>query len=201
MLFKDNTTKMKKLYLRIQTLIEKDLNEYVKWVLLVGLYVFYRMMDVAYEEEQLVFLVIPMVFIALTVFLSDWIIADLLLSSSKEDGERPRFISHLVASLFYLSILLFIVFYFVEWVPLINLAIFSLLSSALVARYQDVKREGQEKTTIRWSSLLLIVLGLAGFVHAVLYNNYLNVITFVFYIAYIIYYYINLYQFKRENKV
>jgi drug/metabolite transporter (DMT)-like permease len=201
MLFKDNTTKMKKLYLRIQTLIEKDLNEYVKWVLLVGLYVFYRMMDVAYEEEQLVFLVIPMVFIALTVFLSDWIIADLLLSSSKEDGERPRFISHLVAGLFYLSILLFIVFYFVEWVPLINLAIFSLLSSALVARYQDVKREGQEQTTIRWSSLLLIMLGLAGFVHAVLYNNYLNVITFIFYIAYIIYYYINLYQFKRENKV
>lgn len=198
MLSNDIERKMKKFYTRIQSLIEKDLNEYIKWVILIGLYVFYRMMDVVYEEDQLVFLVIPLIFIALTVFLSDWIIGDLLLSSSKGDGVRPRITSYLVAGLFYLSILLFIIFYIIEWVPLINIALFSLLASAFIGRYQDVRAKGPKNTVIRWFSLILIALGIASSIFAVLNNNYLNVETFIFYIAFLIYYFLNLYLFNRK---
>lgn len=193
---------MKKIYRSIQKRIEKDLNEYIKWVILLGLYVFYHMLDNAYDEKKLVFLVIPLIFSGILVFLSDWIIRDLVYSASKDSGDnhRPKSLSVGVALLFYTSLVSFIVFYFLDWVPLINLGFLALLGTAILARYQDVATPGQEQSWNRWFSMVLITVGIAGLVHAFIFNNYLNVLTFVFYLGFAIYYFMNLYLFKSNHK-
>jgi hypothetical protein len=193
---------MKKIYLLLQKRIEKDLNEYIKWVFLIGLYGFYRMLAITYDEKQLAFLVIPLIFIAICVFISDWIIEDLVRTAENPEermgDSRPLIVSWLVTGLFYLSILLFVLFYLVDWVPLVNLGLLGLLGAAMAARFQDASTPGQEQTWNRWASLVLATIGLAGSIHAIIFNNQLNVLSFVFYIACMVYYYLNLYLYNKK---
>jgi hypothetical protein len=193
---------MKRFYAAIKTRIEKDLNEYIKWVILIGLYLFYRMMEKAYDESQLTFLVIPLVFLAILVFISDWIIDYLVISCDKTEAtaQRPVSISRIIGGLFYLSIIFLLLFYIFEWFPLINMGIFCLLSTAIAARAQDVR---SNSTRPGWNityAIILVFVGLSGIVHALFLNNYLNFLTFIFYVGGIIYYFLNLYLFVKVDQ-
>ena len=192
---------MRNLYLKFQKMIAKDLNEYIKWVILIGSYLFYRMMEKAYVEEKLTFLVIPLVFLAILVFISDWIIDDLVYSTDRRNpeikGKLP--VIMIIAFLFYFSILQFILFYLTKWVPLINIGILSILSSAILARIKDNNTLKVPLLWNRWLGILLLLTGTTGMIYAIIYNNSLNVITFVFYIV-ILFYFRSHFELRIFNK-
>ena len=112
---------------------------------------------------------------------------------------RRKATSILIASTLYLSLVLFILFYITQYVPLINAGFFFLLLTPILSRYYDVATPGKENAWIRWGALILIFAGTLGLLMAFLYNNYLNVITFIFYISCMVYYFVNLYLFKQDS--
>ena len=191
---------------KIQHLVDKDLNEFVKWVILLGLYVFYRMMEKVYDEKQLAFLVLPLLFIGIVVFIIDWIIDDLILCvnnfNKRNLQKKDHFSVLLVCIFFILSILFFILFYVFEHVELINAGFFSLLLSPLLAKRRKLIRAHGAKHWTNWISILLIIGGMAGLIHAIYFSNGLNTISFIFYVACTVYYFlmINLYPRKRNKK-
>lgn len=191
---------------KVQHLVDKDLNEFVKWIILLGLYVFYRMMEKAFDEKQLVFLVLPLLFIGIMVFIIDWIIDDLILCinnfNKKTILKKDQFSLLLVCLFLILSIVLFILFYIFDHVELINAGFFSLLLSPLLAKKRKLIGKHGPKHWTNWISTLLIIGGFAGLIHAIYFSNGLNTISFIFYVACIVYYFIiiNLYPGKKNIK-
>ena len=188
--------------MHIQKIVERDLNEFVKWVILIGLYLFYRMMEKAYDEKDLTFLVIPLIVLAILAFIIDWIIKYLVASVHREEqnNQRSYWFSRIISGLLYISLSVLITFYFFEWVPLINLGIFLLLATAMLAKYRNLSTTGKTQKWNLWLLALLFLMGVTGLIHAFAYNNYLNVTTFLFYVLAIVYYYLNLYFSPKQKQ-
>ena len=191
---------------KIKHLVDEDLNEFVKWIMLLGLYVFYRMMEKVYDEKQLVFLVLPLIFLGIMVFIIDWIIDDMILSLTKfnkKSLQKKDYLSALaVGILLILSLILFILFYIFENVELMNAGFFSLLLAPLLAKRKKLVKIHGPKHWTNWISVVLIITGLAGLAHAIYFKNGLNSISFIFYVVCIAYYFlmIKLYPGKRNIK-
>jgi len=182
--------KIANLLIRLQNIVNKDLNEYIKWVIVLGLYIFYRMMEKVYDEKQLVFLVIPIILLGIIVFIIQWIITPIIVFFQFKDTKqiipiKKKWGAVLVTGLFVISISVFIIFYFYENVVLINLGFLSLFSSAIVA----ILFQKLNNRLIFWFSFILFSIGISGFIFSLLKQNGLNTISLIFYICFIVFYY------------
>ena len=180
---------MEKFLLKLKKLVDRDLNEYVKWVILLGLYLFYRMLEKAFAEERLVFLVVPLLFLAISTLLIDWIIDYLIrftrLINRKVDKSAKGLKGTVAVSLsYYLGIALLTFLYLWNHVSFISTGVFLIMASGLLSRAYHFSLQDRRG----FLAMLLLLTGLAGSIHSLILENALNTINFIFYIAFLAFY-------------
>ena len=106
--------------LRLKAFVDNNLNEYIKWVILLGLYGFYRMLSAAVQTTGIMFLIIPLVVTSLLVFTVSWILdnlVDFLVPASNPSKQQKR--KGMWTFVFLLTgIISMLAFFVFEYVPL-----------------------------------------------------------------------------------
>lgn len=182
--------------LRLKGYVDNNLNEYIKWVILVGLYGFYRMLSATVQTPRIMFLVIPLVVASLLVFTLNWILdnlVDFLVPAS--NASKQRKIKGMWTFIFLLTgILSMLGFFVIEYVPLFNLGFWGFISSSL-AFFWD------KKDPWYYLSLFLFITGVAGVVFSFVQNNGIPVVSAVFYGGFTVFYFYRLIKIRKKSSL
>lgn len=181
--------------LRLKYILEKNLNEYIKWVILIGLYGFYRMMAAVIEPGRIMFLLLPLIAISFLVFTLEWIIESLiavLIPDTKPDKELKKTGIRVILFLM-LGITGFVIFLFTNFIPFFSLGFFGLISSVLSVFL--VKRN-----PYFYLSLLLMAIGLTGMIFSFVQNTGFSLFGILFYLGFTVFYFFRLYQNRRKKE-
>jgi len=108
----------------------------------------------------------------------------------------PPVMALAIGMLFLVSPLVFVLFYFWENVILINAALFAILTAGLISKWAD--RSGKDWT--KYLILIILLTGMAGLVHAFLLKNWLNPVSFAFYIIFFAFYIFLAVTRKKETE-
>ncbi|HAQ38807.1 MAG TPA: hypothetical protein PLU49_12900 [Saprospiraceae bacterium] len=174
---------------RFRDLVDKNLNEYIKWVILVGLYGFYRMMAAVIEPSKIMFLIVPLIVLSFLVFTVDWILDSLVAVAAKKTTTTAALkrTGTLVAISLAAGLFGIIIFYLTEYIPFFNLGFLGLVSSALVIFWE-------RNNPYFFLSLLLFAIGLIGLIFSFVQNSGVPFPSVIFYLGFTAFYFFRLYK-------
>lgn len=180
--------------LRLKGYVDNNLNEFIKWVILLGLYGFYRMLSATVETPRIMFLIIPLVVASQLVFTLSWILdnlVDFLVPAS--NASKQRKIKGMWTFIFLLTgILSMLGFFIFEYVPLFNLGFCGFISSSL-AYFWD------KKDPWYYLSIFLFITGVTGVVFSFVQNNGIPVVSAVFYGGFTVFYFYRLIKIRKKT--
>jgi len=174
---------------RFKDFVDKNLNEYIKWVILIGLYGFYRMMAAVIEPSRIMFLIVPLIVLSFLVFTIDWILDSLVAMVSPRSGVTPALKrpGTLVTISLAIGLVGIIIFYITEYIPFFNLGFFGLISSSLVIFWE-------KNNPYFYLSLLLFAIGLIGLVFSFVQNSGVPLASVFFFLGFTAFYFFKLYK-------
>jgi hypothetical protein len=188
--------------IKIKDSIQKNLNEYIKWVIILSLYLFHRMMATSLETDKLDFIITPVILIGISVLLADRLIDPLILFSRKFKttavGIESNSVLNLLISISYLTGIMIMMAYMVTGLfLLINIGLFLLMGSGLLTQFGESRKQNKPLSIF---AILVLLTGLAGCIHGFIFQkNGINSISFSFYGLFLIYYFTSNNYFKSKK--